>query len=83
MQEPLASSNPSSSAADELQLTALASARASTAVAGWAVGGVVLMFVEAIVRLGQRALETALAGLSLREWTCFALLGVAFAYGEG
>ena len=49
----------------------------------WAVGVVLLAFVEAIARLGARALHTLAAGLGDGEALVFAVLVVAFAWGEG
>jgi hypothetical protein len=83
MQEPTATPKLASNDAGALTLAALASPRSRAWVAGWAVGGVVLIFAEAIFRLGLRALETLRAGLSPLAWTVFLLISCAFAYGEG
>jgi hypothetical protein len=52
-------------------------------VAGWAVGAVALTFVEAIARLGDRALATAAAGLAPGEWAALAASVALFGWGEG
>jgi hypothetical protein len=51
--------------------------------AGWAVGGVVLLLAEAILRLGVRAWETVSAGLTPGGWGALLVLTLLFAYGEG
>jgi hypothetical protein len=49
----------------------------------WALGLVLLTFVEAIYRLGLRAFETIAAGLSAPEWAVLMVVVVAFTWGEG
>jgi hypothetical protein len=52
-------------------------------VAGWAVGGVVLLLGEAIARLGLRAWQTLMDGLTPQAiWAALGLT-LLFAYGEG
>jgi len=53
------------------------------AAAAWALAGVALLFLFAVVRLGRRGMETLQAGLSPGEWVALLLLSVAFLYGEG
>lgn len=45
--------------------------------------GVAAVFIEAIVQLSRRGVATLRAGLDPLEWLAFALLFVAFVYGEG
>jgi hypothetical protein len=52
-------------------------------VAAWALGGVTLLFMQAIVRLGARGLDTVAAGLAPLEWGVLLVLTAAFVYGEG
>ena len=49
----------------------------------WAMLGVAAMFVEAIGRLGARALNTSDAGLSVAEWTAMGTMLAIFGYYEG
>jgi hypothetical protein len=49
----------------------------------WAVGAVGATFVEAIYRLGARALALVHSGLSRGEWMLFGVTVVAFVYVEG
>lgn len=92
MHEPLATPNQAASEPRELNLDPPAAPQAASAalawrspiwIAGWAVGGVVLTFAEAIYRLGQRAVETLSAGLSPLAWAVFVVTSATFAYGEG
>lgn len=57
--------------------------RAATATLWWAVVGVALILLQAVVALGARALETVAAGLTPLEWAALAVLTAAFVYGEG
>ena len=50
---------------------------------GWGLGVVAFTFAEAIYRLGDRAVETVLAGLTPWQWLGFAVCTALFAYGEG
>lgn len=45
--------------------------------------GVAALFVEGVVQLGRRGIETIRGGLDPLEWIALALLVVAFVYGEG
>ena len=45
--------------------------------------GVAALFVDATFQLGRRGIATMRAGLEPLEWLAFALLVVAFVYGEG
>ena len=49
----------------------------------WALVGVVLIFLDAVMQLGQRGIATVRAGLAPGEWIALALLTAAFVYGEG
>lgn len=49
----------------------------------WALLGVTAMFVEAVWRLGLRALNTLNAGLSVAEWTALGTMLAIFGYYEG
>lgn len=49
----------------------------------WAVAGVALIFIQAILSLGERGLQTVRAGLSTGEWIALVLLTVLFVWGEG
>ena len=49
----------------------------------WAVLGVALVFVQAILALGERGLQTVRAGLDTGGWIALVLLTAAFVYGEG
>jgi len=49
----------------------------------WALLGVGLVFLYAIVRLGQVGYATVRAGLDPVEWVAFLALTLAFVYGEG
>ena len=53
------------------------------AAAGWALGGVSLLFLLAVVRLGRRGVETVQAGLGPAEWTALIFLVLLFLVGEG
>ncbi|HEX6242144.1 MAG TPA: hypothetical protein VFZ61_14640, partial [Polyangiales bacterium] len=83
MHEPVATPSQASSEPGGLRLAPLSSTRAPVWVAGWAVGGVVLTFAEAIYRLGLRAVETLRMELSPLAWAVFVVTSAAFAYGEG
>lgn len=52
-------------------------------VAGWALGGLSLTFLQAIARLGTRGVHTITNGLTAFEWAVLVLLTIAFVYGEG
>ncbi len=49
----------------------------------WAVAGLVLLFLSAVLRLGGRGIATLRAGLTTGEWVVFLVLTAAFVYGEG
>jgi hypothetical protein len=84
MGEPAAASDVSRSAPpDSAREAVVPGERTRVRVAGWAVAGVALLFVDAIYRLGLRAIETVAAGLSLRDALVLSLLSAAFVYGEG
>lgn len=53
------------------------------AASAWALLGVAALFVEAIVNLGRRGLDTVRTGLDSWEWLALLLLTAAFVYGEG
>jgi hypothetical protein len=53
------------------------------AAAVWALTGVALLFLVAVLRLGKRGLETVQAGLSPGEWVALLLLTLLFLFGEG
>lgn len=53
------------------------------AAAVWALAGVALLFLFAVLRLGGRAVQTLQAGLGAAEWAALVLLTVAFVWGEG
>ncbi|HUF51771.1 MAG TPA: hypothetical protein VMN60_13175 [Longimicrobiales bacterium] len=57
--------------------------RARTARALWAFAGVVLIFGNAVLRLGARGVAVMLAGLAPAEWAALLLLTALFVYGEG
>ena len=52
-------------------------------IAGWAVAGVCLLFLEGIVRLGARAVALVQGGLDGPEWLALVLVVALFTYGEG
>jgi hypothetical protein len=52
-------------------------------VAGWALGGLSLTFLQAITRLGARGVHTIANGLTAFEWAVLVLLTLVFVYGEG
>lgn len=52
-------------------------------VAAWALAGLGLIFAQAIVRLGSRALDTILAGLTAGQWALLLVLTAFFVYTEG
>lgn len=58
-------------------------AKRNVAVSLWAVGGVGLTFVEAIYRLGARALDTIAAGLTSLEWLALGVSTLLLGYVEG
>ena len=45
--------------------------------------GVAALFVDAVVQLGRRGIVTLRGGLAPLEWVAFAVLLIAFVYGEG
>ncbi|HSJ13834.1 MAG TPA: hypothetical protein VK939_05435 [Longimicrobiales bacterium] len=49
----------------------------------WALTGVALLFVDAILQLGSRGMRVVRAGLSGPEWLVLVLLTGVFVYGEG
>lgn len=49
----------------------------------WGLAGVVAIFADAIVQLGQRGIAVLRAGLSLEEWLACAVITALFLYGEG
>lgn len=49
----------------------------------WGLFGVVLLFVQAVVRLGSRGVSAVQGGLSTMEWVALIILTVVFVYGEG
>lgn len=51
--------------------------------AWWGVLGVSALFLSAAWRLGERGVETILAGLAPGEWVALAALTAAFVWGEG
>lgn len=51
--------------------------------AWWGVLGVSALFLSAAWRLGERGVETILAGLGPGEWIALTLLTAAFVWGEG
>jgi hypothetical protein len=57
--------------------------RPGTAAFAWAIVGVGATFVEAIYRLGGRALATIESGLTVRQWLAFGACVVLFGYAEG
>lgn len=57
--------------------------RRKIGIAGWAVTGVGLLFLEAVVRLGARAVALVQAGLDGPEWLALVLVVALFTYGEG
>jgi hypothetical protein len=84
MGEPAAASDvPRSASPEAAREAAGPGERARVRVAGWAVAGVALLFVDAIYRLGLRAIDTVAARLSARDWFLLLLLSAAFVYGEG
>lgn len=57
--------------------------RQGTLASAWALVGVALLFLYAVVRLGGRGLATLEAGLLPLEWTALLFLTVVFVLGEG
>jgi hypothetical protein len=57
--------------------------RRDDAAAWWAVGGVALLFVTAVVRLGARGVATMAGGLAPAEWLALIVITAVFVYGEG
>ncbi len=51
--------------------------------AAWALTGVAVLFLFAVLRLGKRGLATLEAGLTPVAWVALALLTAAFVWGEG
>lgn len=51
--------------------------------ATWAYAGVVLLFANAVIRLGARGVAAMRSGLEPVEWTALIALTVVFVYGEG
>lgn len=51
--------------------------------AWWAVAGVVLLFANAVLRLGARGVITMMSGMSWSQWLALVLLTAVFVYGEG
>jgi hypothetical protein len=49
----------------------------------WGLAGVIAIFADAIVQLGQRGLTVLRAGLGPGEWLACALITALFLYGEG
>lgn len=52
-------------------------------VAAWALIGLCIVFVNAIVRLGARALDTLAGGLTSGQWAFLVVLTLMFVYTEG
>lgn len=52
-------------------------------VAWWAIGGVLLLFASAALRLGVHGIATMRSGLAAGEWLALASLTLVFVYGEG
>lgn len=52
-------------------------------VSAWAVTGVAIMLLEAVLRLGERAVRTIEAGLDGVQTATLVVVVAAFAYGEG
>lgn len=52
-------------------------------VAAWALIGLSFVFLNAIVRLGARALDTLAGGLTPGQWAVLVLLTLMFVYTEG
>jgi hypothetical protein len=61
----------------------LATQRWNVAVGVWSVVGVGATFVEAIYRLGTRAIGTIESGLAVREWVALAIGVLLLGYAEG
>lgn len=60
-----------------------AGAMAATVTRWWAVLGVFVVLLQAMVALGARAVATVAAGLAPLEWAALAALTAVFVYGEG
>lgn len=57
--------------------------RAGTLAAAWALAGVALVFLIAVLRLGARGIALIRSGLQPAEWVLLAATTAAFVYGEG
>lgn len=57
--------------------------RRTLVIALWAVGGLALTFVEAVLRLGGRALQTVQQGLAVGHWLALVGCVVLLGYFEG
>lgn len=55
----------------------------ATLVAAWALIGLSAVFLNAIVRLGARALDTLAGGLTTGQWAVLVVLTLMFVYTEG
>lgn len=57
--------------------------RRELAIASWAIGGVALTFVEAIVRMAARAVHLLGGEMDTPRWLCLIMVVALFCYGEG
>jgi hypothetical protein len=67
--------------ADAIQLPVLM--QSNLLVRVWALVGITILFGEAIVRLGMRAVRTIQAGLTTHEWAMLVAVTAMFLYFEG
>ena len=56
---------------------------ADLAAAAWALVGVAAIFAYAVLRLGERGIETIRAGLTPAEWAALAVIAALTVYSEG